>query len=201
MCVGDYMAKDKKINKEHILIFLITLIGIIIDQISKFFIRYQFNNLSCVNCIKDLMINGGTYNGFKVIPSKGIEIIKDFFYIINVKNTGGAWGIFSGNVPLLAIVSAIVVIVLLFFLKGEKKLSKLSIVCYSALFAGIIGNLIDRIFNGYVTDFLNFYIFGYDYPVFNIADIFIVLGMILMIIDVVRGEMYAYKERKRKCKD
>ena len=67
------------------------------------------------------------------------------------------------------------------------------------LFAGIIGNFIDRLVNGFVIDYLNFYIFGYDYPVFNIADIFIVLGIILMIIDVIRGEVYAHKERKRKC--
>jgi signal peptidase II len=67
------------------------------------------------------------------------------------------------------------------------------------LFSGIIGNLIDRIFNGYVLDFLNFYILGYDYPVFNMANIFIVLGVVLMIIDVVRGEIYAYNKRKRKC--
>ena len=52
---------------------------------------------------------------------------------------------------------------------------------------------------GKITDFLNFYILGYDFPVFNIADILIVVGVGLMIIDVVRGELHVIKERKRKC--
>ena len=84
---------------------------------------------------------------------------ENFFYITNVKNTGGAWGMFSGNVPILALISAIVVLVLIYFLKEERKLNKISITYYGILFAGIIGNLIDRLFLGYVTDFFNFYIF------------------------------------------
>ena len=203
MCVGDFMVKDKKIKpkKEYIIILIITIIGVLLDQISKLFIRYEFTNLSCVKCLSDILSVGGFYNGFNEVPNKGIEIIKNIFYITNVNNTGGAWGMFSGNVPLLAVISSIVVIVLLYFLKSEKNLNKLSITYYGMLFAGIIGNLIDRLFNGYVTDFLNFYIFGYDYPVFNIADILIVLGMILMVIDVLRGEVYAYNKRKRESKN
>ncbi len=203
MCVGDFMDKIKKIKprKEYIIILIITILGIILDQVSKIFIRYEFTNLSCVKCLSNILPVGGIYNGFNVIQEKGIEIIKNLFYITNVKNTGGAWGMFSGNVPFLALISSIVALVLIYFLKEEKQLNKLSITYYGILFAGIIGNLIDRLFLGYVTDFLNFYIFGYDYPVFNIADIFIVLGIILMIVDVVRGEIHAYKKRKRECKN
>ena len=203
MCVGDFMVKDKKIKprKEYIIILIITIIGVVLDQISKLIIRYEFTNLSCVKCLSEILPIGGLYKGFNVVPNKGIEIVKNFFYITNVNNTGGAWGMLSGNVPLLAVISALVVIVLLYFLKSEKSLNKLSITYYGMLFAGIIGNLIDRLFNGYVTDFLNFYILGYDYPVFNIADIFIVLGMILMVIDVLRGEVYAYNKRKREHKN
>ena len=157
-------------------------------QISKIFIRYEFTNLSCVKCLSSILPVGGLYNGFNVVPEKGIEIIKNFFYITNVKNTGGAWGMFSGNVPILALISAIVVLVLIYFLKEERKLNKISITYYGILFAGIIGNLIDRLFLGYVRDFLDFYIFGYDYPVFNIADICIVVGVLLLIIAVLKGE-------------
>jgi len=53
---------------------------------------------------------------------------------------------------------------------------------------GIVGNLADRIMFGYVRDFLNFYIIGYDFPVFNIADIFIVIGVGILIISILRGE-------------
>lgn len=203
MCVGDIMDKIKKIKprKEYMIILIITILGVVLDQISKIFIRYEFTNLSCVKCLSNILQVGGLYNGFNVVPEKGIEIIKNFFYITNVKNTGGAWGMFSGNVPILALISAIVVLVLIYFLKEERKLNKISITYYGILFAGIIGNLIDRLFLGYVTDFFNFYIFGYDYPVFNIADILIVLGIILMVVDVVRGEIHAYKKRKRECKN
>ena len=60
------------------------------------------------------------------------------------------------------------------------------------IIGGIVGNLVDRIFRSYVIDFLDFRIFGYHYPVFNLADIFIVLGIILMIILSMRKE---YHER------
>lgn len=199
MFVGDYMSKKEYNKTKNKTIYILSILGIILDQIVKIFIHYSFNNLSCVNCLSELTETGGIYKGFNVIPGRGIEIIKDFFYITEVKNTGGAWGMFSGNVLLLAVISAVVVIVLYYFLKNEKSLSKLSITYYAMLFAGIIGNFIDRLFNGYVIDYLNFYIFGYDFPVFNIADIFIVLGIILMIIDVIRGEIYEFKKRKRKC--
>lgn len=211
MCVGDYMQKeDNKKNKcFRKYIYIIALLGIFIDQVVKLGIKYLFNqslcNIVCIttpcpgDCLSNLISTGGTYHGLNVLPNKGIEIIKNFFYIIEVKNTGGAWGMFSGNVPILALISAFVVVLLYFFLKSEKNLTKLSITYYGLLFAGIIGNLIDRLINGYVIDFLNFYIFGYDYPVFNIADIFIVIGIGLMVIDVVRGEIHAFKERKRKC--
>ncbi len=208
MCVGDDMEKNKK-RKTSIYILIITFIGVLLDQISKFFIRNIFSDILCglvcikapCTCLLELLEIGGEYNGFNVIPGKGIEIINNFFYITNVKNTGGAWGIFSGNVIFLAIISIFVMILLYFFLKSEKNITKLSITYYGLLFAGIIGNLIDRVMNGYVTDFLNFYILGYDYPVFNIADILIVIGIILMIIDVVRGEIHVNKERKRKHKN
>ena len=199
----------KDLKKERRIIYIISILGIILDQITKYIIRYGFRTsceqIVCVqapcpsNCLIDMIKEGGTFSGLNVVPEKGIELIKNFFYIIEVKNTGGAWGIFSGNVAFLAVISLFVIVMLYFFLRSEKKLNKLSITYYGLLFAGIIGNCIDRIVNGYVTDFLNFFIFGYDFPVFNVADILIVVGVGLMIIDVVRGELHVIKERKRKC--
>ena len=56
------------------------------------------------------------------------------------------------------------------------------------LYAGIFGNFIDRLFHGYVIDFLDFKIFNYDFPIFNFADICIVVGTFLVIIAIFRGE-------------
>ncbi len=192
--LGDLM-KEKRAMKY---IFVFTILGILVDQITKFLIRFAFQFSSCVNCLKDMVLTGGQIMGLDVIANRGIEIIPNFFYIICVKNTGGAWGLFSNNVLFLTFISLFVLVLLFSFLVKEEKYTKINIAYYSLLFSGIMGNFIDRFFNGYVTDFLNFYLFGYDYPVFNIADICIVLGMMLMVIDLVRGELYAYKMRKRR---
>lgn len=55
------------------------------------------------------------------------------------------------------------------------------------MIGGILGNLFDRIIYGYVIDYLDFYIFGYNFPIFNIADICIVISVILIIIDTLWG--------------
>ena len=61
--------------------------------------------------------------------------------------------------------------------------SKIENLSYGMIIGGIIGNLFDRIFYNYVIDFLDFKIFGYDYPIFNLADTFIVIGVILLVIN------------------
>ena len=63
----------------------------------------------------------------------------------------------------------------------EKKLSFVSKTAYLLIISGAAGNLIDRVMKTYVTDFLDFLIFGYDFPVFNIADSFITVGCFLLI--------------------
>ena len=60
----------------------------------------------------------------------------------------------------------------------------MSAISYGMLFGGVIGNLIDRLFRGYVIDFLNFQFFSYDFPVFNIADCFIVVSIIFIVIEM-----------------
>ena len=63
-----------------------------------------------------------------------------------------------------------------------------NIMAFSLLFSGITGNLFDRIIYGHVIDFLDFTIFGYNYPVFNFADVFIVLGVILIVVAIYKKE-------------
>ena len=60
-------------------------------------------------------------------------------------------------------------------------------ITYSMLLSGIIGNLIDRVVFGYVIDFLDFNIFGYDFAIFNIADSFIVVAIILLLFQEVKN--------------
>lgn len=112
---------------------------------------------------------------------RSIEIIPNFFSLTLLKNTGGAFSILTGNVFLLSIIGLVVLGLAIFYIKNTNILSKLEGVSISFILGGLIGNLIDRILKGGVIDFLEFYIFGYSYPVFNLADIFLVVGVILYI--------------------
>ena len=118
--------------------------------------------------------------------NEGISIIQDFFYIRYINNYGASWGILENNRTLLIILSLIAIIILLRYMYSFKK-TKLNIYGFGFLLGGILGNLSDRLLFGYVKDFLDFIIFNYDYPVFNIADIFIVLGVFMLIISILCG--------------
>mgnify|MGYP003300935414 CR=1 FL=1 len=144
-----------------------TLVLVLLDQLIKYIITIKVNLYS------------------------SIKVIKNFFYITNVRNTGAAFSILTNHTIILIILSFILIgVIYLVFIK-DKKLNKLECVTYSILFSGIIGNLIDRIVHGYVIDYLDFYIFGYDYPVFNLADICIVISIILIVIFILRGDKNA----------
>ena len=117
-----------------------------------------------------------------------ITIIQDFFYITYVRNDGAAWSILSGNRIILILVGVFALLLIYFFLIKNKKLTNLEQISYGILTVGIIGNLIDRIIHGFVIDYLDFKIFNYYFPVFNLADIMIVTGMFLIIIQVLKGD-------------
>ena len=110
--------------------------------------------------------------------NEDIVVIKDFFYITSVKNDGAAFSILSGN-RLLFIVIGLLFIVFLIRYVSKYNVNKIS---YMMLFSGIIGNIIDRVFYGYVIDYLGFIIFKHNMPIFNFADILIVVGAFLFIV-------------------
>lgn len=139
--------------------------------------------LSLDQIIKIIIINN-------VQKYMGIEIIKNFFYIVNVKNIGGAWSILSGYVPILIILGIIVLGTLSYMIVKENNIKKIDVAIYGILIGGILGNLIDRIFRTYVIDYLDFKIFGYDFPVFNFADMCIVSAVFLLVIMIIRGEKH-----------
>ncbi len=112
-----------------------------------------------------------------------VEVIPGFFHITYVKNAGAAWSMLSGQRVLLSLISAAAVIGMLWVLQRTvAKKQKLNSLALSLMIAGALGNLIDRLMLGSVRDFLNFYIFGYDFPVFNVADICLTIGVGLLIL-------------------
>ena len=148
--------------KSIICIVLISVMCFVLDLITK---RIAINNL---------------------VEFEKNEIISNFFYFTLCYNTGGAWSIFSGNVTFLIVISFIALGAIIYtMVKSKTDFYKYS----SALFiGGLLGNLYDRIFFYKVTDFLDFVIFGYDFPVFNIADCFICVGVVLMLVALLREE-------------
>ncbi|MCR5794717.1 MAG: signal peptidase II [Solobacterium sp.] len=116
-----------------------------------------------------------------------VEIIKGFFRITYAKNTGMAWSMLSGQTGLLAIISAAAILLMLWYALKEKH-DRLTQISLWMMIGGAAGNLIDRLFIGYVRDFLDFIIFGYDFPVFNIADSFLCIGVFILLIASLREE-------------
>lgn len=111
----------------------------------------------------------------------GFDIIKNFLYITNVHNEGAAWSILNGNVVLLIFISIIALLAIFGYLK-KVKTDKVCDVLYAILIGGIIGNLLDRIIYKYVIDYIGTIIFGYYFPIFNLADICIVVSVIILFI-------------------
>ncbi len=114
--------------------------------------------------------------------NRSIKIIDDFLYLTYSKNIGVAFSFFSGA-KLFIILSTILILVMIIYYILNNKLSKMEYYGFFFIIGGAIGNLIDRIIYGYVIDFIDIYIFNYDYPIFNIADIAVVSGVILLIIN------------------
>ena len=140
------------------MIIILSVLVLIIDQISKLIV------------VKSLDQNSS------------IEVIKSFFYLTRTNNTGAAFSILLGKRILLIIITILVLIYVFYYLKKNKVTNKLEMLSYSLIIGGSLGNLIDRVIYGYVIDFLSFKIGTYNFPIFNLADTSLTIGVILLII-------------------
>lgn len=125
-----------------------------------------------------------------------IPVVENFFYITSHRNSGAAWGILQGQMIFFYIVTVIVVIGIIFYMQKYAKDSRLLAVSLSLLLGGAIGNFIDRLLHQEVVDFLDFYIFGYNFPIFNVADSSLTIGVILVIIATILDEKKKGKSKK-----
>ena len=124
-----------------------------------------------------------------------IKIIPNFFSLYYVENKGAAFSILGSKTLLLIVISVVCIVILDRYIAKEEKFTKLSICSLGLILGGIFGNLIDRIWYHSVTDYLSFSIAGYSFPVFNLADIAITLGVALFILAMITEEKTS-KERK-----
>lgn len=103
--------------------------------------------------------------------------------ITYVQNTGAAWSILEGKMLFFYLVSIIAVIAMVLYFKSLKENQYLSKIGIVLMISGTLGNFIDRLTLGYVRDFLDFIIFGYDFPIFNIADMCLCFGIGIILLD------------------
>ena len=118
-------------------------------------------------------------------------VIAGFFDITYVRNYGAGFSILQNETSFLYMVSFLAIGSLTYLLLTSKKSEKLYRFCYLLIISGSLGNFIDRIRFRYVVDFLDFVIFHYDFPVFNIADCYITVGCFLLILAIFRENKHA----------
>lgn len=111
-----------------------------------------------------------------------IPIIPNFFSITYVINDGAAFSILKGELWLFIILGFVLLFFIFYYLQKEK-LNIYKTIYYSLLIAGVLGNLLDRMLYKGVVDFLDFTIFSYNAPIFNLADTFIVISVILIVFE------------------
>lgn len=122
----------------------------------------------------------------KKIHSK-VTIIPNFFSIYYIKNTGAAFSILQ-NQQLFLIGISIVIILIIHNLLKKEELTNNKDIHYGMIIGGIYGNLLDRIIHKGVIDYLSFTFFGYEFPIFNLADSMIVIGLLLLVITEIKEE-------------
>ena len=150
-------------RKRNILITIIVLLGIAFDQISKAWVRNNFESYI------------------------ETSIVGDIFTLIKVENTGAFLGMGSElpetlRVLLLIILPVIVLVGITIYTYFDKSLDKTSIIGFSLIIGGGVGNIFDRIVYGSVTDFLYLNFEFFKTGIFNIADLSVTIGMILILI-------------------
>lgn len=152
------------------------------------------SNLSKIYILSVLFLGFDQF--IKVIVSSNMNLydsftlINNFLNITLVHNKGAAFGMFEGGRLFFILIALITIILTSLFIKKSSYISKLDIAVYSLLLGGIIGNLIDRIIHGYVIDYIDFNFLGFNFPIFNFADICIVLSILLIIINTIREDLW-----------
>lgn len=151
------------------ILMIISLIGL--DQWSKWYI----------------FSNRGRFENF--------EVIKEFFYLTYHENRGAAFGMLQNfRWVFIGLTIIAVGVMIWYFLKNRNIILRIGL---AVLIAGAVGNFIDRLFRGFVVDFLHFYPFGYDFAIFNVADVCVNISVVFLLIYFI----FIYKEPKKEIEE
>ena len=126
----------------------------------------------------------------KMTLNSSVVLIKNILNITYVHNTGAAFSLFEGYTWLLIIIGILAIIGLVYYISKLVHITDYDMFTYSLLLGGVVGNLIDRIIHGYVIDYIGLNIFGYKFPIFNFADICIVVSVILIFVSMIKGDLW-----------
>lgn len=117
-----------------------------------------------------------------MLEGETLPIINDFFHLTYVKNRGIAFGMFQGKLDIISIATIIAIVAIAYYLYKEiNKLSMIEKMGFIYILAGAIGNMIDRAFRGFVVDMVDFR--GVWSYVFNLADVWINIGVVFVLLD------------------
>lgn len=126
----------------------------------------------------------------KMIVNQTFIVIKNLFSIRLVHNTGAAFSILSNSRFLLIFIGIAALIGLVFYIKSLDIIDDIDTFVYALLIGGILGNLIDRIVYGYVIDYLSFNFGEFYFPIFNFADICIVVAALIILIRTIKESLW-----------
>ncbi len=161
-------------NKKHLIIMISSILGmILLDQLSKIIV----------------------INNFEI--GERIVVIKNFFELSHIKNPGISYGAFGDAGPGFFIAVYVLAIGVFGYLAKDINFSskKLYSISLTMMIAGGFGNLIDRVLFGEVTDMLVLILFNKElFGVFNIADIFLVIGMVIFAADIIIEDVFKWKK-------
>ena len=144
---------------------LVTVVGtsvLVLDQLSKWWIRRTLE------------------------PGETIVVLDSCLQIIHARNPGGAFSLFAGTgdafrIPFFLVASVLAIGVLIYFLRQVQPHQRILQFALAGLMGGALGNLVDRVAMGYVTDFIDAYWRSYHWPAFNVADSFITIGVCILL--------------------
>lgn len=157
------VEKKKSFSFGLLFPYLLLLAGLIsLDQLTKYWAQTKLQPIGC------------------------IDVIEGIFSFTYVRNTGAAFGILKGQKWLLLVLTVVVLLYAVYYLIRHKITNPVLLISGTAVAAGALGNMIDRIRLSYVIDFLE--VRFITFPVFNVADCCVVLGMIVLGFFILRGE-------------
>ena len=137
---------------------LVALCVVLLDQASKEWVRGAFS------------------------LHESVPVIPGFFHLTYIRNTGAAWGLFSGQNIALSALALVMLAVLVAFRRKILPPGRVHRVALGLLCGGIVGNLFDRLRLYYVVDFLDFFHRGWHFPAFNVADAAICVGVAIYVL-------------------